>query len=279
MNNNISKTSQAVKSKILPHRFNLLKPENLQKVEERIFDKWVGYMDGLALKKFALVNHNEKAVKFKKAVWGSRYHERGQWKQKRKIRSALGHYFYKRGVLLTLTFDHKKFSCLWAWSDQGYKVRNFMDRLNKWREGHGLSKIRGFLHVNEDQGKSGYPAPHVVFPGLRYLAPTEVIERPWGYGFIKVNSCGSINPAKYACKYITKMKGKDFMMAMMWWFKVRTYTFSRSFKYKAEDWVNSGWEFLRRNKDEDQSLEDAVSDLRRLGYYIFNIGLLRLKPG
>jgi hypothetical protein len=95
-------------------------------------------------------------------------------------------------------------------------VRDFIDKINKWRKARGLSKIKGFLHVNEDQPGSGYPAPHIVFPGLKYLAPHDVVAKLWGNGFIKVNVGGSVNPAKYACKYITKMEGKDSMMAMMW---------------------------------------------------------------
>jgi hypothetical protein len=136
-------------------------------------------------------------------VWASRYHKKGQAKQKRKIKNAVGHYFYRFGALLTLTFDHKRFSRLHAWNDLGYKVRDFVDRLNKWRVSHGLSKVKGYLHVNECQPQSDYPAPHIVFPGLKWVAPQKVLAELWGSGFIDVRVGGSINPAKYACKYIT----------------------------------------------------------------------------
>ncbi len=104
----------------------------------------------------------------------------------------------------------------------------------------------------------------------------------WGHGFIKVNVGGSVHPAEYACKYITKMKGKDFMMAMMWFFNIRTYTFSRVFKYRGEDKASSEWEFLRRGRGKGgglESLEDAVKRFRDEGHYIFNIGLLGLRAG
>lgn len=57
--------------------------------------------------------------------------------------------------------------------------------------------------------------------------------------------------------------------------------FSRVFKYKAEDWVNPGWEFLKREwrKDREslESLEDTVSKLREdCGYFVINGGLLKL---
>ena len=273
--------SKRVRSEILPDGVDSLKADDLPLTENSICDSWVWYMQGLKSKKFALVNHPEKVVKVLCAIWGSRYHEKGQAKQKRHIKKALGHYFYKHGVMVTLTFDPKKVVRVGAWCDLGYKVRAFIDKLNKWRESKGLSKIKGFLHVNEDQPGSGYPAPHIVFPGLKYLAPHDVISKLWGYGFVKVNVAGSVHPANYACKYITKMKGKDFMMAMMWFFNIRTYTFSRVFKYKREDWVNPGWEFLKRGRSKDghglESLEDTVSKLREdEGYFVFNGGLLKL---
>jgi len=105
-----------------------------------------------------------------------------------------------------------------------------------------------------------------------------------GYGFVKVNVGGSIHPAQYACKYITKMKGKDFMMAMMWIFNIRTYTFSRAFKDKREDRASNERKFLHRGKGKGkggglESLEDAIKRLMDARYYIFNIGLLRLRTG
>jgi hypothetical protein len=274
--------SKIARSEILPNGVGSLTAEDGAYVESKICDAWVGHMESLKCKKFALINHDEKAVKVKLAIWSSRYHVNGQRKQKTHIRKALGHYFYKFGVMVTLTFDPKEITRVSAWADLGYKVRDFIDKINKWREYRGLSKIKGFLHVNEDQPGSGYPAPHIVFPGLKYLAPHDVVARLWGHGFTKVNVGGSVHPANYACKYITKMKGKDFMMAMMWVFNVRTYTFSRVFKYRREDNAISEWEFLRRGKGKSgglESLEDAIKRLMDGGYYIFNIGLLRLNAG
>ena len=126
------------------------------------------------------------------------------------------------------------------------------------------------LLLHEHQAGSGYPAPH------------DVVEKAWRHGFAKLNVGGSIHPAKYACKYITKMKGKDFMMAMMWFFSIRTYTFSRAFKCRGEDRASNECEFLRRGKGKGgglESLEDAIKRLMDKGYYIFNIGLLRLGTG
>jgi len=274
--------SKIARCKILPGGVGSLNPEDTPRIENEICDEWVGHMEYLKSKKFALVNHTEKAVKVKLAIWSSRYHVNGQTKQKIHIKKALGHYYFKFGVMVTLTFDPKKITKIGAWSDLGYKVRGFLDKINKWRESRGLLKIKGFLHVNEDQPGSGYPAPHIVFPGLKYLAPHDVVAKLWGNGFIKVNVGGSVNPAKYACKYITKMEGKDSMMAMMWFFNIRTYTFSRVFKYRGEDRVSNEWESLRRGRGKGgglEGLEDAVQRLLDAGYYIFNIGLLRLRTG
>ena len=54
------------------------------------------------------------------------------------------------------------------------------------------------------------------------------------------------------------------------------------FKYRGEDRANNEWEFLRRGKGKGgglESLEDAIRRLMDAGYYIFNIGLLRLRTG
>lgn len=271
--------SKEALSRILPDGVDLLTSEDIPRIENEICGEWVFYMEGLRSKKFALVNHKEKAVKVKLAIWSSRFHLNGQARQKAHIKKSLGHYYFKFGTMVTLTFDHKEITRVGAWEKLGYKVRDFVDKVNKWREGRGLSKIKGFLHVNEDQPGSGYPAPHIVFPGLKYLAPHDVLAKLWGYGFIKVNVGGSVHPAKYACKYITKMRGKDFMMAMMWIFNVRTYSFSRVFKYRGEDRAISEWEFLGRGRGKSgglESLEDAIERLIDEGYYIFNLGLVRL---
>jgi hypothetical protein len=273
--------SKMARSEILPNGVDSLKREDVAGVENKICDGWVWYVEDLRSKKFALVNHIEKVVKVRCNLWSSRYHVKGQARQKRHIKKALGHYFFKGGVMLTLTFDPKRILRVGAWEDLGYKVRAFIDRVNKWRKSRGLSKIKGFLHVNEDQAGTGYPAPHIVFPGLKYLTPHDVLEKLWGYGFVKVNVAGSLHPANYACKYITKMKGKDFMMAMMWFFSIRTYTFSRVFKYRGEDWVNPGWEFLKRGRGRNgrglEDLEDTVSRLREdEGYIVLDGELLKL---
>jgi hypothetical protein len=273
--------SKKARSEIVPDGVDSLRAEDVSENESRIRDDWVWYMEDLKSKKFALVNHNEKVVKVLCALWSSRYHEKGQAKQKRRIKKAWGHYFFKHGVMLTLTFAPKKILRIGAWCDLGYKVRAFIDRVNKWRESRGISKIKGFLHINEDQAGTNYPAPHIVFPGLKYLAPHDVLAKLWGYGFVKVNVGGSIHPANYACKYITKMNGKEFMMGMMWFFNIRTYTFSRVFRYKREDWVNPGWEFLKRGGRKDgqglEDLEDTVSKLREdEGYIVLNQELLKL---
>lgn len=65
------------------------------------------------------------------------------------------------------------------------------------------------------------------------------------------------------------VKGKDFMMPMMWFFKVRSYTFPRVFKYSGEDRVSNGLEFLRRGRGKGEgleSLEDPVKRLMDAGY-------------
>jgi hypothetical protein len=55
----------------------------------------------------------------------------------------------------------------------------------------------------------------------------------------------------------------------------------RVFKYSSEDWINPGWEFLKRAWRKDgpgrENLEDTVSKLREdEGYFVFNGRLLKL---
>jgi hypothetical protein len=133
--------SKIARSEILPDGVDSLSPEDVSLVENRICDAWVRYMENLKSKRFALVNHTEKAVKVLLAIWSSRYHVNGQAKQKRHIKKALGHYYFKFGVMLTLTFDPNKMTKLSAWSDLGYEVRDFIDKVNKWWKARGLSKI------------------------------------------------------------------------------------------------------------------------------------------
>ena len=86
------------RSEILADGVDSLKGEDGPGVENQICDEWVWYMENLRSKKFALVNHKEKVVKVRRALWSSRYHVKGQGRQKRHIKKALGHYFFKSGL-------------------------------------------------------------------------------------------------------------------------------------------------------------------------------------
>ena len=133
------------RSEILPDGVDSLKREDVAGVENKICDAWVWYVEDLRSKKFALVNHIEKVVRVRRALWSSRYHVKGQARQKGRIKKALGHYFFKGGVLLTLRFDPKRILRVGAWSDLGYKVRAFIDRVNKWRKSGGFQRSKVFF--------------------------------------------------------------------------------------------------------------------------------------
>jgi len=55
--------SKKARSEILPDGVDCLKADDLPLIENNICDRWVSYMDDLKSKRFALVNHKEKAVK------------------------------------------------------------------------------------------------------------------------------------------------------------------------------------------------------------------------
>lgn len=227
-------------SQNLPCRLNLLKPSD---IENKICDKWASYMDWIHRDKFLLVNDDTQKVLVRRRLWSSRYHKSGQEKIKRKIIKRLGHYYHKNGVLLGLTF-RRDISRSEAWSIVNDSARGFMDGLNKWRASRGFKKRLSYFKVNEPH-QDGYPHCHIVFPGLRYLAPIPVIERLWSHGSTSVKYSGGIRPASYACKYISKMCLSPLTLAYYYYFNLRGYSFSRSYVYKKIDGlVDSGWRYV-----------------------------------
>jgi hypothetical protein len=56
---------------------------------------------------------------------------------------------------------------------------------------------------------------------------------------------------------------------MIWFFELRTCTFSTGIKYKCEDRMSNGWEFLKRKRGKHgklESLEDALRKAMDAGY-------------
>lgn len=208
-------------------------------------------MDDLFNKLVVLKNPDKKDVVVKRSIQSTRYHKDGQRKIKEKIHKRLAHYPGQNGILLTLTVassdspqsSYDGTTRLDAWRGFGYRTRDFMDRLNKWRKAHNLSKVKRYIRVLEDQKDRLYPCPHIWFPGLKWLAPIEEIQRLWPYGNVDIDFIENTTPANYIIKYISKMEGRDFMQVMIWHYRLRLFSTSRNFRYIYKDKSDSGWRF------------------------------------
>lgn len=208
-------------------------------------------MEDYRSKWILLKNTQDQTLSVKRSIQNTRYHPDGQKRIKRKIFDRLGHYPAQGGILITPTIAppdnktgrYKGMFRLNAWDSFGYKTRHFMDEINKWRKRHGLSKVKRFIRVMEDQPDRHYPCPHIWFPGLKWLAPIDVIQGLWPYGDVDLEYRDQTSPATYITKYITKMQGKDFMQAMMWRFALRLFSTSRDFRYAVPEPTSQKWSF------------------------------------
>lgn len=271
----LSLSNQNSQVKYLPKRFNLLNSDLqiFKDKEKELCEDWVSYMDNLHRKKFILYSESEKIARVYRGTFNSRYHKSGQRKIKRKIKNRLGHYYFKAGVRLGMTLK-QSMSRYEAWRDVGDWVRSFMDELNKYRSRKGLKTRLSYLSVLEEQ-ENGYPHVHILFSGLRSLASIPVIDKLWVHGSTNVEYVGGHRAADYSCKYITKMEGKELMMAYLYGFRRRLYNMSRTYKVRGEDIV-SDWKFLKLEKGE--GIKDQVKRLMGLGYYIEGISILEMAP-
>lgn len=244
--------SQLSPSALHRRHIDPFEPEDIHPFENKACDDYSSYRDDRSRETIGLWNSTEKKTCIKTGDDGSRFSEEGRRKIKKKIRQRLGHYPTQGGVLVTPTIlgtDTTRegvtgMSRPGAWWGSGYETRYFMDRVNKWRKRHGLRKIRFYIRVMEDQKGRGYPAPHIWFPGLKWLADLDVLKGLWPYGDVDVKHMDGITPANYICKYITKMEGKDFMLAMMQCFRLRFFSTSRNFKYLPKEKSDNGWRFF-----------------------------------
>jgi hypothetical protein len=234
-------------------------------LETYICDLFVEHMEKLRSREGLLINDYTGEFYAIRGDHLSRYTKSGQEKIKRKIRKRLGPYFVKEGVMLTFTYDHDRFSRGHAWSRVGDDIRRVMDLVNRLRKKSGAKKRLIYFKVIEDQPGSGYPAPHVVCPGLRSLMMSnEELAALWGNGFTKISSQRSgFRPSGYACKYITKMSSNYLMMSYLWYYRIRLYSFSRIFKY-APVVVSVGWRYCPSSRFGD--LEQTLFELAEMGY-------------
>ena len=203
-------------------------------------DKFIQYIGELSDKRILLENLIDASNKIIRPADASRYFPKGQKRIKARIYKKLGRWRNCPALLLTLTFAPALISRQDAWYEVGYRVREFMNKVNQWRGRNGFSKKPlHFLKVLEVQrGKNGgldteYPHVHIVFPYLKsFLAPISVLNEIWGQGnnAVDVKCKDNMSPVSYVCKYITKLDDWGyFALSQIWLNKTRLYSMSRDY--------------------------------------------------
>ncbi len=190
------------------------------------------YRENLADKRVLLDNLDDgKLAKIVKPSDASRYFPRGRKRIKARIFGRLGRWFNCPGLLMSLTFDPKKISREDAWHLVGLLRREFMRRVNIWRQRHGMTKVK-VLSVIEEQPGTGYPHVHLVFPYLKWIAPMEFLTENWGQAnnSVDIKVKDSMSPVSYVCKYISKLEGwSDLALSYLWTNRTRLYSMSREY--------------------------------------------------
>lgn len=222
-----------------------LSPIELNNFEVALVQDFLEYREKIASRSpVLLVNTLKKIAGLVWAKGRSRYFVEGQGHIRRYVQARLGHYYHRDAVHLILTFDEKKFNRAMAWARVGILERRFMAESNKLLGKNRARRLFYFrvVEMHHNGGSHyGYPHIHIVFPGLKYFMPFEDIIRLWPHGNIKVVRHDDMKSAGYACKYISKLGDDLLAMAYMWKFRIRLYSFSRSFvariREKTEGWV------------------------------------------
>jgi len=169
----------------------------------------------------------------------SRYFETGRGFIRRKLHKRLPRQSVS-GCMLTLTVDPKRYTQLDAYGQIWLQFRLFRSRLASWRKRNGMKETLQYIAVIEQQ-KNGYAHLHVVFPGLKWLAPKGLISSWWAMGSTNIKGPRPCSPIHYACKYISKLKGWDrSSLACLWWTQTRLYSMSQNF-YGFVEKVSSKW--------------------------------------
>jgi hypothetical protein len=179
----------------------------------------------------------------------SRYFQAGRNKIRRKLEHRLGK-GRTPGVLLTLTIDPKRFTKREAWDSIWQHYKAFRRDLWKFLKRHGWKHNPLYVAVLE-QHKSGYPHMHVAYPGLRYLAPKEVINSAWQMGTTDIKGGRGrrevrVSPLGYVLKYIRKLSGwTEAGLAFLWGSGARLYNISPKLYAIPQEPKAPGWTLVQ----------------------------------
>lgn|SRR5574341_3690 len=203
---------------------------------------------------------------------GSRYTKTGRQKIKRKLAKRLGH-GRTLSVLLTLTVDPKRYTKSEAWQLIWKEYANFRRNLWKHLIRQGWKRNPMYIGVIE-QHKSGFPHMHVCYPGLRYLAPKQVINGAWRMGSTYVKGGRRrgdgvmVSALGYVLKYVSKLAGwTEDGLAHLWHARARLYNISPKLKLHAtpKEPKAPGWTLLKIEYT-DPVLKDLARRLARLRF-------------
>ena len=254
--------------------FDLLTPEETDIKILEMADTFGYHMDGLHRKSILLENPKQKKLCPKRASDSSRYTPTGIDHIKEKLHQRLSAYPATFGIMITITVAdppdkqpkyHGK-RRIEAWRTVNARGRQFTNETNKWRNRHGLKTVRAYVKVLENQPDRNYPHLHIYFPGLKYLAPIQMMQKLWPEGNVDYEYTQSTSPADYLTKYLSKMDGRDFMNLMLYAFALRLYSNSRGLKYGAIVKTDKGWRFLAAGTH--YAIKDQLEQYLRAGYSI-----------
>jgi hypothetical protein len=248
-------------------------------------DNFIEYVEELA-EKAILLKHREDCQRglVVRPSDSSRYFERGQRKTKRNIKVRFGRNYRAPGILVTLTYDHVKFSRWEAWQRTPSDIKRFMHAITM-RYRRQERKSPRYIWVIEEQKQSGYPHVHIFYPRLHWLLAKDDVENLWGAGRTRVEAAKGLNVGGYICKYITKMGGwSEEALAFIWSHKVRMYGYSRCYKMPVEGKEPSQWVFFTnttRTRIEDNLalITKAIPNLENIAAYLEELPEYKVSQG
>ncbi|RJQ37633.1 MAG: hypothetical protein C4555_05985 [Dehalococcoidia bacterium] len=191
-----------------------------------------------------------------RAAEKSRYFAGGRKLMQRNIRKRLGSRWFSDGVLMTLTYDPKRYTKEEAWRDCNVHLRKLMHTLNTRRfrvEKNSYKYLKAVeeipeYHFEDANGRKcdahkkgshrvrneafGYPHLHVFFPGLQFLVRAEdEMSVLWKYGRSGLENKNRVNVASYCCKYVSKLEGwTEESQSYLWYYKKRVYSYSQCYR-------------------------------------------------
>jgi hypothetical protein len=121
----------------------------LSEDEAREMESFGRKLSKLASLPIVFYNPDKKKVIKKSRFDCTRYNKTCQIRIKNKIRKRLGHYYFRRAVMLTPTFAPSKISRREAWRIVGRELRRLENGINQHRKRRGFKAAVAYMEVKE----------------------------------------------------------------------------------------------------------------------------------